>query len=103
MGSLFGKKKEKCPVCKREFNDHEEFIEHITTIHPEERPCPDCKGTMRWVDLTTENHPYDTPEFACDNCGYTKYYLAWDEWNGGYGKKKINFYPKREKNKFKKS
>ena len=51
MGSLFGKKKAKCPACKRPFDDHEKFIEHITTTYTEERPYPDCKGTMSWVDL----------------------------------------------------
>jgi endogenous inhibitor of DNA gyrase (YacG/DUF329 family) len=98
---LLRKKKEKCPACERPFEDHEEFIEHITTIHPEERPCPKCKGTMRWVDSSNvggSHTQYERPQPTCDNCGYMEHYVGWDEWDGEYGKKKKNFYPELEKN-----
>ena len=93
---LFGKKKEKCPACEKPFDNHDEFIEHITTIHPEEQPCPKCKGTMRWVDVSSGNEPYASPQPVCHNCGYKETYLSWG--GDGYGKKKKHFYPKLEKN-----
>ena len=95
---MFGKKKEKCPACTRPFENHEEFIEHITTIHPEEQPCPKCKGTMRWTSGTSN---FEQPRSVCANCGYMESYVSWGEpfpADGGYGKKKRNFYPKLEKN-----
>jgi hypothetical protein len=94
---LFGKKKEKCPACDRPFENHEEFIEHITIIHPEEQPCPKCKGTMRWVNARAA---YERPNSVCGNCGYIERYMDWGNIMGeqGYGKKKKHFYPKLEKN-----
>jgi len=56
---------------------------------------------MRWVDASNvggSHTQYERPQPTCDNCGYMEYYLGWDDWDGEYGKKKKNFYPKLEKN-----
>ena len=63
------RRKKNVLLVKDHLNDHEEFIEHIITIHPEERPCPKCKGTMRWVDASNvggSHTQYERPQPACD-------------------------------------
>ena len=87
---LLGKKKEKCPVCKKPFEDHDEYVNHITNIHPPHKPCPKCQNIMYWT--SAGGHAPDCRHmiiYICSDCGFIgESWAYWDGWDGAYVKKR---------------
>jgi len=88
---LLGKKKEKCPACDKPFEDHDEYVNHITNIHPPHKPCPKCQNIMYWK-LVGGHAPYcqHMVIYICSDCGFIgESWVYWDSWNDRYVKKRL--------------
>ena len=102
---LFGRYKERCEICLKEFKVEEEHKHHTETLHPLEKPCIKCEGTMkipkfRAVRLwkkgwQTEVDPSVATAYVCEKCGYVELYYA-DPQGKFYRSKPTTQEPKEE-------
>ncbi len=103
---LFGKYKERCEICMKEFKVEEEHKHHTETLHPLEKQCIKCAGTMRipkkpivprmkkgWTLSTFDLE--SAIAYTCENCGYMELYM-WDPTQEFYRSKTATQQPKEE-------
>jgi DNA-directed RNA polymerase subunit RPC12/RpoP len=67
---LLGKKKETCPACGYKFENHDEYVNHITNIHPETKTCTKCSGTAYWHVPGNGPHHGKELSYVCVECGF---------------------------------
>ena len=86
---LFGKKKEKCPACQKPFEVHDEYVNHVTNIHPPHKPCPKCQNVMEWKQLSMTLKQEWFINYICSDCGFVgESWKMWNSWDNTYLKKK---------------
>ncbi|MDC0217739.1 hypothetical protein OAJ86_01795 [Nitrosopumilus sp.] len=83
---LFGRFKERCPTCMKEFKVEEEYNQHIETLHPVEKQCTKCGGLMvipKFHGIRMWREGWQTnwdPEVAiglgCTKCGFIEFYMT---------------------------
>ena len=75
------------PACKKPFEDHDEYVNHITNIHPPHKPCPKCQNIMYWAHHKAPT--FWTVSYICSDCGFIgESWELWDGWNDYYVKKR---------------
>ena len=67
---LFGKKKETCPACGYQFENHDKYVNHITNIHPKTKSCTKCTGTTYWTYQAHVPHGHYELQYVCVECGF---------------------------------
>ena len=68
---LFGRFKERCKICLKEFKVEEEYKQHIETLHPLEKPCTKCDGLMVIANIRLGASVY-----GCTKCGFIELYMT---------------------------
>ena len=61
------KHKNVCPACGYQFDNHLDFNDHMTNIHPETKICPKCSGTVYWEHMRGFNFMFN---YICTKCGF---------------------------------
>ena len=95
---LFGKKEETCPACGFKFENHDEYVNHITNIHPRTKPCTKCTGTTYWNYQGHVAGGSGEIHYVCVECGFIlESWRVVDDFDGWQFLKEKN----RSKNNFK--
>ena len=78
-------KRERCAACLKPFEDHAEYVDHITNLHPKGKPCTKCSGTAYWFHQTGFRQEVYEVKYICPDCGFIL--ETWGVWEKGWSDK----------------
>ena len=62
-------KRERCVACLKPFENHDEYVDHITNLHPKGKPCTKCSGLMQW-ERQHIGQPSMNLIYVCRECDF---------------------------------